>query len=269
MMIRARGFSFEMTLDQEATRLRALARHLEDATPTVLTAMGVQAVSWAVQDFRERSQGQAAGGSNWKHISKGGAISRLRGRAPWNKDYDALAKLRAEEEPLKDALRRKLPKGAGNKAARGKIAFDFMQNTKEGKRIGKIKERRIKIKERRDLMIAKEYGNANVGVDTGRLINSLVYGVAPLEAEIKKLPKVITKEYRYRKDPPKVEPLTRAAFDISGNVIRVGSNMKYAGYFDERRPIFGPDFMSSERRQKMDRLIEQAIDKYLEKKFNA
>mgnify|MGYP000906855358 FL=1 len=272
MMIRARGFSFEMTLDQEATRLRALARHLEDATPTVLTAMGVQAVSWAVQDFRERSNGGNAAGVSWAPITLSGARTRLAGRAPYRNDSRELKSLHEQEKPLLEKLRRKMPSNkrlAGQKQVygpkktpgmiRGKLARNFME-TEDGQKIVEIRKNRQKIKKRRAKQIEREKSNAKVGVDTGRLVNSLVYGVADLSSI--KTPKGKDSE------APR-ENLKRAAFDISGNVIRVGSNMKYAGYFDERRPIFGPDFMSSDRKQKMDRLIEQAIDKYLEKKFNA
>ena len=260
MMIRARGFSFEMTLDQEATRLRALARHLEDATPTVLTAMGVQAVSWAVQDFREKSNGGTAGGNSWKPISLSGARTRLAGRDAYRSDSKSLKGLRDAEAPLREMLRKRLPAGKNKAPNRGAIASNFMDKTPEGKEIRSIQKTRKKIRDKRRKQIEREKNSAKVGVDTGRLVNSLVYGVADLSSI--KTPKGKDSE------APR-EGLKRAAFDIQGNVIRIGSNMKYAGYFDERRPIFGPDFMSSERKQKMDRLIEQAIDRYLEKKFNA
>ena len=260
MMIRARGFSFEMTLDQEATRLRALARHLEDATPTVLTAMGVQAVSWAVQDFRERSNGGNAAGVSWAPITLSGARTRLAGRAPYRNDSRSLKGLREAEKPILEMLRKRLPAGQDKAKNRAAIASNFMAKTPEGKELRSIQKTRQKIRDKRRKQIEREKSSAKVGVDTGRLVNSLVYGVADLSSI--KTPKGKDSE------APR-EGLKRAAFDIQGNSIRVGSNMKYAGYFDERRPIFGPDFMSSDRKQKMDRLIEQAIDKYLEKKFNA
>jgi len=211
MMIRARGYSFEMTLDAEVTRLRALSRHLEDATPTVLTAMGVQAVSWAVQDFRDKSNGGSAGGVSWKPISLAGARTRLAGRAPYRSDSKSLQGLREAEKPLKEMLRRRLPKGGDRKPNRGAIAADFMRSTPEGKELKSIQKTRQKIKKKRAGQIEREKNSAKVGVDTGRLVNSLVYGVAPLEQAIK-VPKGKASDAQR-------EALTRAALDISGNTV--------------------------------------------------
>ena len=262
MMIRSRGFQFKMTLDDEAVRLHNLARHIEASRPKVLTAIGVQCVSWAVQDFRARSNGQQAAGVSWEPISLSGARTRLAARQPYKTDSANLLALHNEEAPLREKLRLKLPKGKtpGKAKSRGKLAADFM-STDEGKAIKAIQKKRGTIKARRAREIEREQKNAKVGVDTGRLVNSLVYGVAELEAAIK-VPtgKGVPK--------PGQEPLTRAMFDVTSNSIRVGSHMKYAEYFDQRRPIFPPGFIDATRRQSIEKLIEKTIDLEIARFFN-
>lgn len=265
MMIRARGFSFEMTLDQQVARLEQMSRMYEEAAPTALKAMGVQAVSWAVQDYRARSDGKSAAGVSWKEIGKGAAISRLRHRAPWANDRSKLEKIREEEKPLKEMLRRKLPRGGKKKPNRQAIANQFME-TREGKKLGKLKNRRKSIREKRKEQIAKEYGSARTGIDTGRLINSLVYGVSELASGIPGLiPGIRVPEPRdnssYLTDDEKIAAQRKPAdFEVSGSVIHLGSNMRYAAKFAEKRPIFPTGFISEERRNKLKALAKKAVD---------
>lgn len=217
MMIRARGFRFEMTLDQDVIRVQQFAKHLEDVKPKVLTAMGVQGVSWAIQDYRTKSDGGTAAGVTWKPITASAIRSRLAGRTPWKNQRSQLAAMKGDTSP-------------------------------------KAKKKRQSIRDKRKATIAKELGSARIGVDTGRLVNSLVYGVQDL-ASIKP-PARLTGVA-----PP------RAAFDIQGNNIRIGSNLQYAGYFDEKRPVFSGTFMNPDRRQQMDKLIEKTVELEFKRKF--
>lgn len=253
MMLRGRGFRFEMTLDREAVRVASLAKHLQDVSPTVLTAIGVQAVSWAVQDFRARSGGAAAGGIQWKPITEAAARTRLAARAPWQNQSKQLEQLSAEQQPLMEKLRRKLPPGTNKSANRKAIANGFMES-KDGQSLRKIQKKREGIRAKRKAAIAKEHAAAKVGVDTGRLVNSLVYGVQDLSSVRVGV-------------PLKGEAPPRAAFDIAGNTIRIGSNLKYAGYFDAMRPIFGQGFLDAGRRESIDKLIEKTVDLAIKQKF--
>lgn len=250
MMLRKGGFSFEMNLDREVIRVQNLSKSLTDLKPTILKAMGVQAVSWAVQDYRAKSDGGPAGGITWQPITLSAARNRLSHRAPYQDQTSQLKRLSEEQKPLTEALRRRLPKGKDDakKAAQRKgSSGHFMNNTPEGKQLQRIKNKRKKIRERRKKMIEKEQAAARIGVDTGRLVNSLVYAVAELSA-IK---------------PPKLQSgsgsPTPALFTVQGDSIHIGSLMKYATYFDEKRPIFGPTFIDSGRRQQLDNLIETTI----------
>jgi len=265
MRMQGKGYKFEMTLDQQVLRLEQMAKTYEQATPTVLKAFGVQAVSWAVQDYRDRSDGGSAGGISWLKIKPAGAATRLRHRADWAKDRDRLAKKVEQAKPLREKLRRKLPKGASKKAARKRIAYDFMQ-TKDGDRLKKLVADRKKIISARKDKIKAEAGSARTGIDTGRLINSLVYGVGELTSGIPGLiPGVKVPEPRdnsafLNAEEKKMAERIPAEFSISGSVITVGSNMKYAGHFAKRRPIFTKGFISQERREKLQALAKKAIE---------
>ncbi len=253
MMIRARGFRFEMTLDQDVIRVQQFAKYLEDIKPTILKAMGVQAVSWAVQDYRKKSDGGTAQGVTWKPITASAIRTRLAGRTPYQRQSSELKTLSERQKPITEALRRKMPKGAEHANKRKAIANKFMES-KEGKELSKIQKKRKGIRDKRKATIAKELGSARIGVDTGRLVNSLVYGVQDLAS--------IKPPARLTGDAP-----PRAAFDIQGNNIRIGSNLKYAGYFDEKRPVFSGTFMDTTRRDQMDRLIEKTTALEFKRKF--
>lgn len=256
MMVRSRGFSFEMNLDKEVIRVQQFEKHLQDITPDILRAMGVQAVSWAVQDYRSRSDGGTAGGTTWNPITAGAIRSRLAGRTPWQRQTEQLLKLRAEQEPLTEKLRRKMPEGDDPKikARRGAIARKFMES-EDGKKLEKIKKKRRDIRAKRKTTIERELSTARIGVDTGRLVNSLVYGVQELSA------------IRPPARLANTQGLKPALFTIQGNQIRIGSVMEYAKYFDEKRPIFPVGFLDPNRRKQLDRIIELTTNSAFRRKF--
>lgn len=217
MMLRKGPFGFEMNLDQEVQRVQSLPAHLADARETVLTAIGVQVVAWAVADYREKSEGRSAGGVQWKPITEGAIRTRLAGRTPWQRQ-------RAELSAIK------------------------------GDQSDKAKKKRQSIREKRKSTIAKELGKAKIGIDTGRLVNSLVYGVPALSS------------VRVATRPTSTEGLTQGLFLFEGDSLRVGSLMKYAGYFDEKRPIFPPTFIDQGRQADLDKLGEKAVDAFIKSK---
>lgn len=217
MMLRKGPFGFEMNLDQEVRRVESLPTHLADARETVLTAIGVQVVAWAVADYREKSEGRSAGGVQWKPITEGAIRTRLAGRTPWQRQ-------RAELSAIK------------------------------GDRSDKAKKKRQSIREKRKSTIAKELGKAKIGIDTGRLINSLVYGVPALSS------------VRVANRPTSTEGLTQGVFMFEGDSLRVGSIMRYAGYFDAKRPIFPIGFLDASRQEQLDKLAEKAVEAFIRRK---
>lgn len=251
MIVNAGNFRFEMNLEKEVARVAALPKHLEDARQTVLTAMGVQLVSWAVQDYRTRSEGGTAGGVAWKPITASAIRTRLAGRTPWQRQSEKLRALRDKERPILEQLRKKLPKGDKRKKSRGLIASNFLADSKEWQ---KIRADRKKIREARKAKIAQELSSAKIGVDTGRLVNSLVYGVPALSS------------IRVGTRPTTSEGLTQGVFVFEGDSLKVGSVMKYAGYFDEKRPIFPPGFVDQARQEQLDSLGEKAVDAFIRQK---
>lgn len=254
MMLRRRGFHFSMPLDQEVLRVQQFAKHLTDISPKVLTAVGIQAVSWVVRDFRTKSDRQSAAGVQWRTIGIPACVKRVAGRPLWKKQQAQLLELREQQEPLVEALRMMLPPGPTKDANRRSIAQKFKE-TKEGKALAKIRKKRAAIRDKRKKEILKEHQGHRIGVDTGRLVNSLVYGVQELS-------NISAPKMRAGAKPP-----DRAFFDMNGFSIRVGSRMDYAEEFDRLRPIFSPNFIDPTRRQLMDKLIEKTIELEFNRKF--
>lgn len=254
MQIKSGGFSFEMNLEREVAHVSKLPKKLIEITPTILKAMGVQAVSWAIQDFRTRSDGGSAAGVAWKPITESAVRTRLAGRTPWVKQRAELSSLREQEKPILEKLRRTLPsnKTLGNRKIdsqrgnkiRGMLSRQFEEKNPE---LQKIRKKRQQIRDKRKSTIARELSAARIGVDTGRLVNSLVFGVPELA------------QIRVPKKPTKTEGLTRGVFDIRSNTIRVGTVIDYAKHFDRLRPIFPDGFIDAARRQSMEKIIELVI----------
>lgn len=244
-------FRLSSDIDEEVARLKALPQFILDAEESVLKAIGVQVISWAVQDYRARSEGQEAGGVTWKPLSDGAIYSRISARTPWQRDTAQLAALRDQEKPILEELRRKLPKGKtpAKKKARAAIAKKFSEERADLRR---IKSSRKRIREKRKKMFEKEKAAAKIGIDTGRGINSLVFGVADLKS-VKTGTKIAD-----------TSGMTNAVFDVGQGQITVGSGMKYMGYFAELRPIFPPGFIDQSRQAQLTELAEQIIAKVIE-----
>lgn len=211
MLYKGGGLTFETKLDVEIARVESYLHVLDETRVPVLKAMGIQCVSWVIQDFRVRSAGGAAAGVSWAPIGESAIRSRLAGRAPWRRQREQLEGLKGDDSD-------------------------------------QAKKVRAKIRADRKKAIAKELSAAQIGVDTGRLVNSFTAGVADLKAI----------------RPPKLrsgaEAPTNGLFEIRGSSIRIGSILKYAGYFDKRRPIIPPGFIDAERRTALNNLIELTIE---------
>lgn len=201
-----------------------------EAVPEALSNIGIQVVSWIVQDYRKRSAGQEAGGVKWESLTDSAIYSRLRARQPWKETTEALGKLWVEEKAIRRPLRRKLQKiGRGKK----KLTEEY---ERRNERLGQIREERQTIKADRKAMFTAEKTSAQIGVDTGRLVNSFVYGVSDLASLQGLAPRL-----------KGGETPERAIWLLEADSITVGSSQEYAGYFDERRPIIGPTFLNETR----------------------
>lgn len=255
MMIRARNFGYSHNFDQEVAKVRLVGEQIEKSGKPVLTACGVQIASWAVQDYRARSEGRVAGGIGWRPITRGAAVTRLRARQPWKNDTAKLAALRDEAKPHLESLRRKLPAGPGDtkKRQRGYIAA----NAPEQKELDKIRKKRKTVKDRRKRQIDKEHASAKIGVDTGRLVNSLVFGVPELSS-VRAVPL-----------KPGTEQPPRAEFRIqdsgSNATLRMGSNMQYAVHFDRLRPIFPDGFIDEQRKTQLEAIALKVTQNIVDK----
>lgn len=225
--------------------LRARADLAKPRRQALVTG-GVQIISWAVQDYRERARGGTAGGISWRRLTRGAIRTRLSRFAAWKTERAKLASLRQQEAPILAELRRTLPRGAKYKANRGAIASKFAEDNKALKRIRKQRASiRAARNKRTDAMLAKH----EIGVDTGRLVNSLVFGVPELAAV--RVPK------NAGEAPPKAE------FKVADSTVTVGSNLVYAPAFDRLRPIFPPGFISKERQEKLDEIAVRIFRKHL------
>lgn len=222
-------------------RLRSIKGALAKVRVEWHRAIGVQVVAWAIQDYRAKARhGADAAGASWKPITRAAIATRLAARAPWQSISLQLAALWREQAPILAELRRKLPRGKTPTRARqrGAIAAKFTQSHS---RLKAIKRRRAQLRARRQRDIDREFAHHEIGVDTGRLINSLTFG-EPALASIR-APK--------QKSGP---PPSRAIFLVSDRDVTVGSNMSYAKYFDEARPIFSANMITPARRKALEDL---------------
>lgn len=216
MIIKTGPFTFESNLEQEVARVTVFEQSVKDARETVLTAMGVQTVAWAIRDYREKSEGKAAGGTLWEPIKESTKRARVSRLSPRMK------------ERVKQRSKRIADVAAGRR----------VETTEKGKKRAAI-----------------EAGLALglIGIDTARLINSIVHGVRQL-ASIKAGVKAPG------------DGVTNGLFSFQGDSLTIGTAMKYAAYFDAERPIFGPRFIDDQRRKELDSLAEKAVEAYVEAK---
>lgn len=262
------GYVVSLPFAELAAQVLGSAEEIQKHSRDIVTAIGVQAVAWAVQDYRDRSERKSAGGIQWPVLTDSAIVTRLAARKPWQTLQGQMEALRKQAEPVLEELRRKLPsnkaktKSGKTLAAsvrgkqRGRIARDFEELDK---RLENIRKRRADVRAKKRALVTKEKSEAKIGVDTGRLVNSLVYGVPEL-ADIK---------------PPPMRPGTpnppRAIWDVAKNSVTIGSNMSYAGYFDLLRPIIGVNFLDAARVAELEdtgrEQIQAIVDKQLEAFF--
>ncbi|NDF13331.1 MAG: hypothetical protein EB060_11025, partial [Proteobacteria bacterium] len=174
------------------------------------------------------------------------------GRTPWQR-------LSQEKKAVAEALKAaKANKKSGFAAIKGKRTKDAVSQRKALRKAyasaqKQAKNKRASIKKKREAMFSKESGSSKIGVDTGRLVNSLVYGVPALSS------------VKVGIRPSTNADLTPGIFALEGDSLRLGSVMKYAGYFDEIRPIFPEGFIDEARKKQLDDLADKALNAFIEK----
>lgn len=240
-------FKLESDFHKVITRVKRVRDELPDTRKAGMRAVGIQVVAWAVQDFRARGLGQTAGGVRWRPITRSAIRSRLAKRSAWRSISSSLERMTDQERPLREELRRKMPKG-GSADQRGAIAHRFEE---ANPLIGKNRKRRKGLKTRRNAMVEREFASHTIGVDTGRLVNSLVFG----QPDLAKLG-----AGRLRAGTP-APP--KATFAVREDSIEAGSNLSYAKDFDKLRPIFPTTMINQAREKELEELVADVHEEQL------
>lgn len=261
------GFSVSLPFAEIADQLERVGASLQEEAPSILRAMGVMAAGFAVSDYRDRSEGQAAGGIAWKPITDSAIRTRLAARKPWQNQRAELAALRAEEAPILEAIRKRLPRNNAETKS-GKTLPPEIRKKQRGKlsqvdeaqaaALQSIRERRDKVRAARKALFEKEKASAKIGVDTGRLVNSLVYGVPELQEVAALAPRLA----------PGAGEVAKATFRVDGFSIVIGSNMEYAGYFDALRPLIGEGFISPDRLKMLEGLALEYVQSVIDDRLS-
>lgn len=243
------GLKVQANFSQVIARLRVAKAKTPDVQQQAHRAIGVQAVAWAVQDYRTRARGGTdPSGASWRPITRDAIRSRLAKRAPWKSIGDQLRSLSQQDAPLRDELRRRMPKGAGKGAQRAAIARDYAE---KDKRLAANRRKRKTLRAKRERLVDKEHAKHEIGVDTGRLIASLTHG----ERELASI----------RVPRPKGPPPPKAEFRTTRTSVTVGSNLEYAEHFDRLRPIFPDGFITGDRRRSLEKIVHDLFESHLRK----
>lgn len=244
-------FSVQADFQRDAGRLRAARAKLPAARKAGMRSVGVQVIAWAVRDFRGRSTGGSQGGTTWRRIGRSAIASRLAKRSPWQAIGTTLAAMTAVERPLRENMARMMP-GSGTRQQRGAIAHAF----EEANPIIKTnKAKRKKLKAKRKSMIDSEFARHAIGVDTGRLVNSLVWGEPELAG------------INPGKMRPGTPPPPRAEFKEGKDSITVGSNLEYAKHFDKIRPVFPRTMITPARKKELQELLADVQDEVIRESY--
>lgn len=122
-------------------------------------------------------------------------------------------------------------KSAGGTAG-GVTWRPVLQSTVDARtrRLGAFKK--LKTKGARQKKLAKGRVGAKIGVDTGRLVNSLKAGAGADQVK-----------------------------QVSDTSVVVGTQVAYGKFFDEDRPIFGPQFIDATRQRELEALAARVYEK--------
>lgn len=215
------------TLGGLAVRLNAAAKISQQRRPQLLTAIGAQTASWVVQDYVAKSRhGADAAGKTWADIQPETVKNRIRRLAPYRRLRDRLKALSQQARQIRT----------------GKVGARKLSEGSKAKRLKQIEASRAKIREQIEALYAAALGQYAIGIDTGRLINSLVFG-RPELAKIRVRPPQGTDK----------QPAV-AVLDVKADSVTIGSNQEYAHHFDEKRPIISAGMITTERRKGLEQI---------------
>lgn len=216
--------------------------------PVVLRALAVQNLTWAMRDFRDKSRGQRGGdGVQWSPIEAETVRNRLRKLKAYRTRSESVKAARAKVKQRTTEARKakaKIGQVRGDVKAMRKAVRSFKAATK---RLASAKTRLAKAKDSRTQYVAKVGAGAKIGIDTGRLVNSLVSGV-----------RGITSVEPFTPKPGNSDAVPPALVEFDAFGFTVGTVVKYAKWFDEERPIFGIGFHSPQRVTAMSQLAARA-----------
>lgn len=199
-------------LDQVAASIKLAGRNVVAARKAALDAIGLQLTAWAQLDFRDKSAGKTAGGVTWKPIK----ITTIGGRLIGASDNTTGRRTRSG---VGEQVRRMLRRDAkgGNRAMRAGIIYRACTDPSFVPAFF--------------AKVQTEWANHKIGVDTGRLANSMKAG----------------QPGHFRK--------------TGGNAVTIGSQIKYAKFFDAVRPIFGPNFIDQHRQKALEDMAVRVYDR--------
>jgi hypothetical protein len=223
------------------TRKAGLAqKNVAAAREPAMKAVGVRVLSWGYQDFRAKSKGETAGGQTWHAITDAAVWSRARKSQTY---INTIAAARAlyGEPPMPEELRKRLPKGKGKhlQAVRGAIIRKYMATHPDYDRAVKsAQKKRQAIRGKREKLFEKANAKKKIGVDTGRLANSLVFG-----------------------KPGNLFTVSSLSVTVGASAIDPKTGKDYAVYFDEDRKIFGDGFIDAKRQEALEKIFERVYGK--------
>ena len=234
------SFNLTHNFGEVVTQLDLAQKNVAAAREPAMKAVGVRVLSWGYQDFRAKSRGEEAGGTKWRPITEAAIWSRVRK----SKTYaNTVPQARAlyNQPPMPDELRRRLPRGKGAFLAkvRAAIIAKYLEEHPEYEReIRAFQKKRRAVWDRRRKLFDRYNRGAKIGVDTGRMANSLQFG-----------------------KPGNLFTVDSVSVTVGASAIDPKTGKDYAVYFDEHRPIFGEGFIDEKRREELARVLNRVFER--------
>ena len=229
------GFTVSHNLDVLAQRMDSASSKVFDVSTPALMECGVFLMGEAQRDYRAKSKGRAdEAGNLWLRITEGAIRSRFwrtRRNSRYVKLLADIERLRNKEATLLESLFAQLPPGPEKASQRRAIARDWRENSKEGKEATKTRNNIRAKQEQRRSIVASEHASAAIGVDSGRLVNSLTFGAA------------------------------EAISEIVGQTLKLGTRIVYAVWFDYMRPIFPENFLTPRRKDRCLAILKKHAER--------
>jgi hypothetical protein len=176
-------------------------------------------------------------------------LARARNATSEGEHKAAVAKAKGSGKALVKAKAQLTAAKAARAAIRGQVPKEHHAT------IRKLEARVERAKAAKEKYLHPILTKAKIGIDTGRLVNSEMFGVPEL--------KMRPMSCSGRKLRPGEQPQQEAIFETDHSSVTVGASMNYAKFFDEQRPIFGANFLNPERAEKLGDLAAKATEIFL------